>query len=133
MTRYIIDSYAIIAFFEDEPGANRVASILNDMINRKSKGYMSVINWGEIYYNTFRVQGEAAALSAITQLARYPIEIVEANQELTYQAVKLKARFKIAYADCFAAALAGRLKAPVLTGDQEFRKLKAEISIEWVL
>lgn len=63
MKRYIIDSFAMMAYFEDEPGADIVAGILNDIIHGKTKGYMSIINWGEIYYNTFRVQGKEAAKS----------------------------------------------------------------------
>jgi len=105
---------------------------VNDVVTKKARGYMSIINWGEIYYNTFRVQGEAMAETVLAQLARYPIELVDADRSLTYEAAKLKGKFKIAYADCFAAALAHRLKAKVVTGDQEFRKLEKEIAIEWV-
>jgi len=54
MKRYVLDSYAMIAYFEDEPGADRVAKILRQLIQGKAKGYMSVVNWGEVYYNTMR-------------------------------------------------------------------------------
>ena len=132
MKRFVIDSYAMMAYFENEPGADIVAAILKDLFNKKTRGYMSIINWGEIYYNTLRVQGEAMAEAVLSQLARYPIELVDADRSLTYEAAKFKGKFKIAYADCFAAALAHRLKAKVVTGDQEFRKLEKEIDIEWV-
>ena len=132
MKRFVIDSYAMMAYFENEPGTDIVAAILKDLFNKKTRGYMSIINWGEIYYNTLRVQGEAMAEAVLSQLARYPIELVDADQSLTYEAAKFKGKFKIAYADCFAAALAHRLKAKVVTGDQEFRKLEKEIDIEWV-
>jgi PIN domain nuclease of toxin-antitoxin system len=55
--KYVMDSFAMIAFFEDEPGADKVALILKSLMDRKAKAYMSVINWGEIYYNTLREQG----------------------------------------------------------------------------
>lgn len=132
MKRFVIDSYAMMAYFEDEAGADIVAAILKDVVTKKARGYMSIINWGEIYYNTFRVQGKAMAESVLSQLARYPIELVDADRSLTYEAAKLKGKFKIAYADCFAAALAHRLNAKVVTGDKEFRKLEKEIAIEWV-
>ena len=127
-----MDSFAMIAFFEDEPGADIVADILGVLINQKAKGFMSVINWGEIYYCTMRVQGVEEAENVLTQFNKYPIQLVEANQGLTYEAAKLKARYKIAYADCFAAALSLRLKASVVTGDPEFKKLEDEISIQWI-
>ena len=132
MKKYVMDSFAMIAFFEDEPGADRVALILKSLIDRKAKAYMSVINWGEIYYNTMREQGFETAEKVIGQLKQYPIELVDADQNLTYEAAKLKGRYKIAYADCFAAALSRRLNAIVVTGDSEFKKLGDEYSIQWL-
>ena len=127
-----MDSFAMIAFFEDEPGADRVALILKSLMDRKAKAYMSVINWGEIYYNTMREQGPETAEKVIGQLKQYPIELVDADQKLTYEAAKLKGRYKIAYADCFAAALSQRLHAVIVTGDPEFKKLGKEYSIQWL-
>ncbi len=132
MKRYVLDSYAMMAYFEDEPGAARVAEILDDIVSSSVKGYMSIINWGEIYYSTFRVQGEKIAEAVLHQMAKYPITIVDADRSLTYRAATFKGRFSIAYADCFAAALANRLQATVVTGDPEFRKLEQYIDIAWV-
>ena len=132
MKKYVIDSYAMIAFFEDESGAGEVAEILNALINQKAKGFMSVINWGEIFYCTLRVQGLEEAEYVLTQFNTYPIQILEPDQGLTYEAAKLRARYGIAYADCFAAALSLRLKAPVVTGDPEFKQLENEIPIQWI-
>ncbi|MBW2020619.1 MAG: type II toxin-antitoxin system VapC family toxin [Deltaproteobacteria bacterium] len=132
MKKYVMDSFAMIAFFEDEPGADKIAEILHVLINQKAKAFMSVINWGEIYYNIMRVQGIEEAEDVITQFNKYPIQLIEADQALTYEAAKLKGKYKIAYADCFAAALSLRLKAPVVTGDPEFKKLEHKISIQWI-
>lgn len=127
-----MDSFAMIAFFENEPGADRVALILKSLMDRKAKAYMSVINWGEIYYNTMKEQGVETAEKVIGQLKQYPVELVDADQKLTYEAAKLKGRYKIAYADCFAAALSYRLNAVIVTGDPEFKKLGGKYSIQWL-
>jgi len=132
MKRYVIDSYAMIAYFEDEPGADRVAQILRQLVQGKAKGYMSVVNWGEVYYNTMREEGVAEAEKVILQLDKFPIQMVEANRELTYEAAKLKGKYRIAYADCFAVALSVKLNASLVTGDPEFKKLKERISIQWI-
>jgi len=130
--KYVMDSFAMIAFFEDEPGADRVAEILMSLMARKAKAYMSVINWGEVYYNTLREEGVETAEKVIEQLRKYPIELVDADLKLTYEAAKLKARYKIAYADCFAAALSRKLNAVIVTGDPEFKKPGDEYSIQWL-
>lgn len=132
MKIYMMDSFAMIAFFENEPGAERVERILKSILDRKARGYMSVINWGEIYYNTMREQGVEMAEDVIRQFKKYSIELIDADQQLTYDAAKLKGKYKIAYADCFAAALAMRLNAFVVTGDPEFKKLDNEVKIEWI-
>ena len=133
MKSYVIDSFAMIAFFENEPGAEKVADVLNALMKQKAKAFMSVINWGEVYYNTMRVQGIKKAEEVITQFKKYPIQLVSADQGLTYKAAKLKGEHKIAYADCFAAALSSKLKATVITGDPEFKKLEPKISIQWIV
>jgi ribonuclease VapC len=132
MKRYVLDSYAMIAYFEDEPGADRVAQVLRQFIQGKAKGFMSVVNWGEVYYNTLREQGVAEAEKVILQLDKFPIQIVEVNRELAYEAAKLKGKYRIAYADCFAVALSVKLNASLVTGDPEFKKLQEQISIQWI-
>jgi predicted nucleic acid-binding protein len=132
MKRYVLDSYAMIAYFEDEPGADRVAQILRQLIQGKAKGYMSVVNWGEVYYNTMREEGVAEAEKVILQLDKFPIQIIEVNRDFAYEAAKLKGKYRIAYADCFAVALSVKLNASLVTGDSEFKKLKERISIQWI-
>jgi predicted nucleic acid-binding protein len=132
MKRYVFDSYAMIAYFEDEVGADRVAQILRQLIQGKAKGYMSVVNWGEVYYNIMREEGIAEAEKVILQLDKFPIQIVEINRDFAYEAAKLKGKYRIAYADCFAVALSVKLNASLVTGDPEFRKLKERISIQWI-
>jgi ribonuclease VapC len=39
---------------------------------------------------------------------------------------------RIAYADCFAAALALQQNATLVTGDPEFKHLENQITIHWV-
>lgn len=132
MKLYVLDSYAMIAFFENEPGAEVVADILRQLLSNTAKGYMSIINWGEVYYSTFREQGREEADKIIGQLSKYPIELVNADKEQTLSAAILKSSYRMAYADCFAAALAMQLKAPLVTGDPEFHQLQKKLAIQWI-
>ncbi len=132
MKRYVIDSFAMIAFFEDEPGAGKVAEILRKINAKQVKGFMAVINWGEIYYNTMREKGEKVAEKVLNQFNKYSIRLIDADKALTYKAARLKAKYRVAYADCFTAALGITLKAEVITGDPEFEKLSKDVSIQWI-
>lgn len=132
MRRYVFDSYALLAFLEDEPGAEVVAEALQEIVASRAIGYLSVINWGEINYSIMRELGQSAAESALSHVSGLPLELVDADLELTRAAARLKGRYRIAYADCFAAALAKKHKAVVLTGDPEFALLEQEVEVRWV-
>jgi len=132
MKKFVLDSYALIAFFEDEAGAQRVEEILKEMLAGKVKGYLCIVNWGEIYYITLREQGGEQAETVIRQIRNFPLHLMDADREQTYQAAKLKGKYPLAYADCFAASLAMKLKATLVTGDPEFKILQDFLSIDWI-
>ena len=128
----VMDAYSIIAFLENEPGAERVAELIKQARDRMKDLLLSVVNWGEVYYAVHRSGGPAAAEDALAVLETLPIEIVEADRLQTKAAAKLKAEKKMSYADCFAAALAMLRKAELVTGDREFREVEKEIKILWL-
>ncbi len=134
MAAKVVDSWALIAFFEDEPAADRVEELIHRASLDRHKLLMSVINWGEIYYNTMRETSQSDAESRIKEIASLPIEIVGISDDLKMmrQAAIYKATYRIAYADAFAAALAKERRAELVTGDPQFRPLEKEIKINWL-
>ena len=129
---YVLDSYALIAHFEQEPGSERVEELLKAARARKTDLHLCAINLGEIYYSVLRERGADKAEETLAIIEQLPVSIVDADKALAVLAGKLKAVHPIAYADCFAAALAGQLNTKVVTGDPEFKKLEKEIKIEWL-
>jgi len=132
MATKVLDSWALIAFFEDEPAADQVEKILAHAATERHKLLMSVVNWGEIYYNTMREVSQAAAEQKVRELAAMPIEIVPADLNQAHQAAIFKATCKMSYADCFGAALAKTKNADFVTGDPEFKAVEKEIAIIWL-
>jgi predicted nucleic acid-binding protein len=61
-----------------------------------------------------------------------PITLIEANKELTHEAARLKAKKRMAYADCIAVALARMRKAELYTGEPEFKVVEKGIKIVWL-
>ena len=126
-----MDSWALMAFFEDEPAAEQVEKLLAQAAAEKHKLLLSVVNWGEIYYNTMREVSQEAAEQKAREIATLPIDIVGVGDDLTLarQAAIFKATHKMAYADCFAAALAKVKNSELLTGDPAFKAVEKEIKI----
>ncbi len=135
MATKVLDSWALIAFFEDEPAAERVERLLVKAEAGTHNLLLCVVSWGEIYYNTMRTVSQQAAEQKAKEIAGLSIELVgvEANNlELVRQAAIYKATRRLSYADAFAAALAKIRNAELVTGDHEFRQIEDEIKIDWL-
>lgn len=134
MATKVLDSYALMALFNDEPGADEVERILLKAKTGNPKLLMSVINWGEIYYSVMRGASQQLAEEKTREISGMPIELVpvETDLDLVRQAAIYKATKKMSYADGFAAALAKVRKAELVTGDPEFKALEGEIRISWL-
>ena len=94
---------------------------------------MSVVNWREVYYSTWRAKGPGVARKVLNDIAQLPLEIVDADLELTRSAAELRAEHKLPYSDCFAAALAVNRKASLATGDKDFARVERRLEILWTL
>jgi len=132
MATKVLDSYALMAFFEDEPGADLVRGLLLKAEESDLKLLMSVVNLGEVWYSIARTTSPETADEYIHEIQGMAIDIVDADWQLTRQAAAFKANGNIAYGDCFAAALAKNRKAELITGDKEFETLEGEIKIAWL-
>ena len=134
MPAKVLDSWALIAFFEDEPGADAVEALIHQATQEKHRLYLSAVNWAEVYYNTMREVSLEAAEARAQDIATLPIDVVGVGDDLKLArlAAQFKASHKMSLADAFAAALAKEKKAELVTGDPEFKALEKEIKINWL-
>lgn len=128
----VLDSFALLAFFEKEPCYRIIEKELQKAAQGQVVLLMSVVNWGEIYYIVDREYGNEKAEQMADLVEAFPIEIVDADLRIAKIAAQFKSSNKISYADCFAAALAKINKAPLLTGDAEFKSVERDIKIIWL-
>jgi predicted nucleic acid-binding protein len=129
---YVLDASALMAFFEDRAGGEKVEELLSKAAEAKRPLLMSVINWGEVYYAIWRAHGEKVANTKLQEAAQLPIELVEVDAELARLAASLKAQHDLPYADCFAAALAQTRKALLVTSDKDFELLGGKLKTLWL-
>lgn len=132
MRRYVLDSFALITYLQDEPGRAQVEAIFERALQGRAEVLLSIINYGEVVYITAREQGRVRAQATIAGIDQLPIMVVDADRALTFAAAHIKARKAISYADAFAVALAVRQDATLLTGDPEMRAVENEAEIEWL-
>jgi PIN domain nuclease of toxin-antitoxin system len=132
MAAKVLDSYALMAFFQDEPGADFVRGLIQKAVESGTNLLMSVVNLGEVWYSIARTTSPETADQYVHEIKGMGIEIVDADWTLTRQAAAFKANGNISYGDCFAAALAKIKKADLVTGDKEFKPLEGEIKVIWM-
>ena len=132
MKTTVLDSYAMISYLQQQEGYQEVAAIIDECTAKDSEMFFCVVNWGEVIYQAIRRGGETRAKLAEDIMSTLPIQLVEADKELTHQAAILKASNKMSYADCFAAALAMKKKGELVTGDSEFKQVEKNVKIRWI-
>jgi predicted nucleic acid-binding protein len=132
MKTYVLDASAVLDFLENGAGAVRVEQILNGAHKRDNAVAMSVMNWGEVFYNAWQHHGEEAARTAIARLSRLPIEIVPVEQEQALKAGEIKALHGLSFVDCVAAALAELRRSILVTADRDFQKLGRRVQVLWI-
>jgi len=128
----VLDSWATIAYLEDEAAAEKVADIIADAHEQQVPLLMTVVNAGEVWYIVARQTSAADADTSIKQLRDLGIEFIDADWNLARDAGYFKSKNKMSFADCFAAALAKQRTATLLTGDPEFKQVEREITINWM-
>jgi uncharacterized protein len=128
----VLDSFALIAYFRDEPGAETMEELLISAGKKDSPLHMTDVNYAEVKYSIVKKDGASAWREAANVLQGLPVEFHSTSRTLADSAADFKARFKMSLADAFAAALAKERKAELVTGDPEFKALDGEIKICWL-
>ena len=131
-SRYLFDSHALLAFFQEEKGTEVVAKILRRALKQRLDRLICVINLGEILYITKRRFGDNKKVEILGRVHQLGFKILPAPEALVYKAAELKADYPISYADCFALACALEQSAILVTGDPEFKKVAHLINIQWI-
>ncbi len=126
---YVLDSFALLAFFRAETGGPRVRSLLTGTTAQTA---IATVNLGEVAYRTEREFGFERVQDVLGKIIEFQIDVVDVDRSLALVAARHKAIFKMSFADCVATALAQRLEAPLVTGDPDFQQVEHLVSVEWL-
>jgi len=129
---YVLDSYALLAYFQGEPGGEIVTRLLERAQISEIVLYLSIMNMGEVFYITSRNLGNDLAESQINDIENLPIQVRSITNDNVMSAARLKAQYSFSFCDAFATTLAQELQASVVTGDPEFNNVGGIINIIWL-
>ena len=126
---FVLDTSAVLALRGDEPGADRVETLLSRAKNGQSRILISFMSRMDILYIVWREEGEASARDALRLIDSFRVEWVSCEARILEIASRLKAHGGLSIADSWIGATAIDRDATLVHKDPEFSKFK-EISQE---
>jgi len=130
--KYILDSYALLAYFQAEPAGAKVRTILKEALNGHAVIFISVISLGEIYYIVARKKGKEKAVEITEDISRLPVDLIDVTTKRVLAAAYVKSQYPVSYADAFVVAAAQEFSATIVTGDPEFKETESIAAVYWL-
>jgi predicted nucleic acid-binding protein len=132
----VLDACALLAFLNDEEGADIVENLLNQALSGETVISMSIVNLLEAYYGELRDKGAETAQIVLDAVQYYSIKIIEIiSQTVFHEAARLKAAHKMSLADAIGVATAKEISAQFVTSDHselEIVEQQEPISFLWL-
>jgi len=136
MKKYVLDACALLAMLRNESGADKVAATINAANEGEAEVTMHKANLLEVYYDLYRTLGKEKAALVLGEIKKRPIKInAEITDEVFEEAGRLKALYKISFADSFALAQSIIADGELLTSDHhEFDAIEGKESVrfQWI-
>lgn len=123
MKSHVLDANALYRFLMDQPGADIVENLFKRARDARTTLLLSVINWGEVYYNIAMKRGVTATQAFMAEARLLPLTVISADEAIAETAAKFKAGYGLPYADCFAAAITGKTNVLVTADVKDFKKI----------
>jgi predicted nucleic acid-binding protein len=117
----VLDTQALLILYMGEEGSEQIAGLLKQVLDRKIKGYMNIVNLAELYYILGR-KSKKVAEEKERNVRSFGVKIIPVKDNALWkEAAMLKANHSLSLADAFAAATAKTLRSKLVTGaDPEF-------------
>jgi len=123
---YLLDTSALFTLIEDEAGATRVEQVL-----REQPVLITWVSLLEVHYITQQERGIAEAEQRYALLKTLPVTLLWTIEEpVLLIAARLKAAYRLSFADTIVAAWAVYQKATLLHKDPQFDALAGQMSLE---
>lgn len=123
MTRFLLDTSALLTLRDNEPGVDRVAEVLRLASTGKTRCFACFMTLMEIHCRVWRDETKAAGQLAYQQCLALPIEWMSNSEFLLIKAAECKALYALSIADAWIAACASEQGAVLLHKDPGFKTL----------
>lgn len=127
MSCYVLDTSALLAYIENEPGTTEIDRLLQETLDEQHTLYISVISGIEVFYITSQEQGVTVAQERLQLLEDLPFLQEPVRSEAIECIGTIKATHAMSFADCCIAGLAKEKSAILVHKDPEFEQLEGDL------
>jgi len=118
MDGYLLDACALIAYLNDEDGADVVDELFENASEGDATVFISTINLLEVYYGMYRELGYEKATEILSDIQSLPITAIsDFSLDAMLEAGRLKAVYKVSLADSIALGIASVSGYSLVTAD----------------
>jgi len=121
---FVLDTSALLALRGDEPGADRVHTLLDQASKKRCRLLVSFMSRMELLYCIRREEGEDAACEALRLLDSCAIDWISCEPGILDRAARIKSAGRISVADSWIGATAVVYAATLVHKDSEFEPLQ---------
>jgi len=125
---FILDTSALLAYIEDEDGAEYAEELLIKAESNEVTVYIAFVSLTEVMYITLQEKDEDTARARVDLIKSLSCIIEESSETLNFTAARLKAKNRISLADAYIAALCQERNGVLVHKDPEFENLSPAIT-----
>lgn len=131
MATKVLDSYAMLTFFEGENGADKVRELLLKSEQKKVKLVISAIALGDVWHSIAGTLSDKKADDILNEITGMAIEVADTSWTQVRTAAEFRNR-GVPYAESYSAALAKIRRGELVTNNLGFKLIENEIKINWI-
>jgi predicted nucleic acid-binding protein len=127
MKPYVLDTSALLAYIENEAGAEEIETLFKQALQNQLPLFLSVLSSIEVFYISYQEQGLEVAIERLKLLNDLPMTQVALDAPLIQVIGEIKATHRMSLADSCIAGLAKFKQAILVHKDPEFESLEGLI------
>lgn len=124
MAIYVLDTSAVVAVLDREPGFEKVAALLDETrLARDTILLLPFMTLMEVEYQRLRSMTVDQTNYWLGVVARWPVEVVESTPQWGREAARVKSKGGLSLGDSWVASLALMNEAELIHKDPEFDRV----------
>jgi predicted nucleic acid-binding protein len=127
MSDYVLDTSALLAYIENEEGAEKIEILLMNALERTDTLFISTVTSIEVFYISLQEQGDVIAEERLELIENLPLVQEPLKPRLTRIVGEIKADKTMSFADSSIAGLAKFMDATLVHKDPEFEQIEDEV------